>query len=171
MNDRATTAVTRQEESTPQTQQDRQVQQRRSAKDEAALLPPVDVFEDASGITLYADQPVRVGELCRFGGTLGTVEEVGLRSTRVRTLDRTVVTIPNGEFSNLQIENLARRDRFRYHPTLGLRYETSPDQIRYILVDVRRLLYAHPKVDSASARIRCTTCFGLSPPQLLPCSK
>jgi MscS family membrane protein len=106
------------------------------------------------GITLYADQPVRVGELCRFGGTLGTVEEVGLRSTRVRTRDRTVVTIPNGEFANLQIENFARRDRIRYHPTLGLRYETSPEQIRYVLVEVRRLLYAHPKVDSASARVR-----------------
>ena len=105
-------------------------------------------------ITLYADQPVRVGDLCRFGGTRGTVEEVGLRSTRVRTLERTLVTIPNGEFSNLQIENLSRRDRFWYHPTLGLRYETSPDQLRYVLVEVRRLLYAHPKVDSASARVR-----------------
>jgi MscS family membrane protein len=106
------------------------------------------------GITLYADQPVRVGEVCRFGGTVGTVEEVGLRSTRVRTLDRTVVTIPNAEFSNLQIENFARRDRIWFHPTLQLRYETTPDQIRYILVEGLRLLYAHPKIDSASARIR-----------------
>jgi MscS family membrane protein len=106
------------------------------------------------GITLYADQPVRVGEFCRFGATVGTVEEVGLRSTRVRTLDRTVVTIPNGEFSNLQIENFARRDRIWYHPTIGLRYETTPDQLRYVLVEVRRMLYAHPKVDSTSARVR-----------------
>ncbi|MGH8069111.1 MAG: mechanosensitive ion channel family protein [Candidatus Entotheonellia bacterium] len=113
------------------------------------------------GITLYADQPVRVGEFCRFGGTVGTVEEVGLRSTRVRTLDRTVVTIPNSEFSNLQIENFARRDRIWYHPTICLRYETTPDQIRYILVEVHRLLYAHPKVDSASARIRFVS-FGSS---------
>jgi hypothetical protein len=66
---------------------------------------------------------VRVGELCHFDGILGTVEEVGLRSTRVRTVARTVVTIPNAEFSNLQIENLARRDRIWYHPTLGLHYE------------------------------------------------
>jgi MscS family membrane protein len=106
------------------------------------------------GITLYADQPVRVGEFCRFGATVGTVEEVGLRSTRVRTLDRTVVTIPNSEFSNLQIENFARRDRIWYHPTVRLRYDTTPDQMRYVLVEVHRLLYAHPKVDSASARIR-----------------
>ncbi len=108
------------------------------------------------GITVYADQPVRVGEFCRFGGTLGTVEEVGLRSTRVRTLDRTVVTIPNAEFSNLPIENFARRERIWYHPTVSLRYETTPDQIRYVLVEIRRMLYAHPKVDSASARIRFT---------------
>jgi MscS family membrane protein len=106
------------------------------------------------GITLYADQPVRVGDFCRFGGTVGTVEEVGLRSTRVRTLDRTVVTIPNAEFSNLQIENFARRERIWFHPTISLRYGTSPDQVRYVLVEVRRMLYAHPRVDSGSARIR-----------------
>jgi MscS family membrane protein len=106
------------------------------------------------GITLYADQPVRVGDFCRFGGTVGTVEEVGLRSTRVRTLDRTIVTIPNAEFSNLQLETFAARDRLWYHPTLNVHAETTPDQIRYVLVEVHRLLYAHPKVDSASARIR-----------------
>jgi MscS family membrane protein len=106
------------------------------------------------GITVYADQPVRVGEFCRFGSKVGTVEEVGLRSTRVRTLDRTVVTIPNSEFSNLPIENFARRDRIWYHPTIRLRYETTPDQIRYVLVEVQRMFYAHPKVDSTSARIR-----------------
>ena len=106
------------------------------------------------GITLYADQPVLVGEFCRFGETVGTVEDVGLRSTRVRTLDRTVVTVPNAEFSNLQIENFTRRERIWYHPTIRLCYETTPDQIRYILVEVHRMLYAHPKVDSTSARIR-----------------
>jgi MscS family membrane protein len=119
-----------------------------------ALAAQKTVENFIGGITLYADQPVRVGDFCRFGATAGTVEEVGLRSTRVRTLDRTVVTIPNAEFSNLQIENFAGRDRIWYHPTLNVHYETTPDQIRYILVEVRRTLYAHPKVDSASARIR-----------------
>jgi hypothetical protein len=76
--------------------------------------------------------------------------------------DRTIVTIPNAEFSSLQIENSAKRDRFWYHPTLSLRYETTPDQLRYVLVEVRRLLYAHPQVDSASARIRFVG-FGSSP--------
>jgi MscS family membrane protein len=119
-----------------------------------ALAAQKTVENFIGGITLYADQPVRVGEFCRFGGTVGTVEEVGLRSTRVRTLDRTIVTIPNSEFSNFQIENFARRDRIWYHPTINVHYETTPDQIRYILVEGHRMLYAHPKVDSASARIR-----------------
>jgi len=65
-----------------------------------------------------------------------------------------VVTIPNSEFSNLPIENFARRDRIWYHPTIRLRYATTPDQIRYVLVEVHRLFYTHPKVDSMSARIR-----------------
>jgi MscS family membrane protein len=89
------------------------------------------------GITLYADRPVRVGDFCRFGDRVGTVEEIGLRSTRIRTLDRTLVSVPNAEFSNLHLENYTARDRIWYHPTIGLRYETTPDQLRFVLVEVR----------------------------------
>ena len=106
------------------------------------------------GVTIIADQPVRVGDFCRFGDRIGTVEDIGLRSTRVRTLDRTVVTIPNAEFSSLQLENFAQRDRFWWNPKLGLRYETTPDQIRWVLVEVRKLLYSHPRVDPDPARVR-----------------
>jgi MscS family membrane protein len=106
------------------------------------------------GITLILDQPVRVGDFCRFGDKIGTIEEVGLRSTRVRTLDRTVVSVPNGQFSALQLENFTERDRIWLHTTLGLRYETTPDQLRHVLVEVRRMLYAHPRVDRQPARIR-----------------
>lgn len=106
------------------------------------------------GVTIVADQPVRVGDFCRFGDRVGTVEDIGLRSTRVRTLDRTVVTIPNAEFSSLQLENFAQRDRFWWNPTLGLRYETTPDQIRFVLVETRKLLYSHPRVDPDPARVR-----------------
>jgi MscS family membrane protein len=106
------------------------------------------------GMTLYGDRPVRVGEFCRFGDKVGTVEEIGIRSTRVRTLDRTVVTIPNAAFSNLQLENFAKRDRMRLFAMIGVRYETTPDQLRYILVEVRKLLYAHERVTADPARIR-----------------
>jgi MscS family membrane protein len=106
------------------------------------------------GVTLIADQPVRVGDFCRFGDKIGTVEEVGLRSTRVRTLDRTLVTIPNAEFSAMQLENFTQRDRIWFHTTLGLRYETTSDQLRYVLIELKRLLVSHPKVDPDPARPR-----------------
>jgi MscS family membrane protein len=105
-------------------------------------------------VTLIADQPIRVGDFCKVGDTVGTVEQIGMRSTRIRTNHRTVVTIPNGEFSSLKIENFAHRDRFWFNPTLGLRYETTPDQIRYLLVELRAILYAHPKVLPDPARVR-----------------
>ena len=107
-------------------------------------------------VTLIADQPVRVGDFCRIGTVLGTVEQIGMLSTRIRTLARTIVTVPNRELSSLQIENYAYRDRFWFHPTFGLRFETTPDQIRYLLVELRAVLYAHPKVDPDPARIRFT---------------
>jgi MscS family membrane protein len=106
------------------------------------------------GVTLYGDRPVRVGDFCKFGDQVGTVEEIGIRSTRVRTLDRTVVTIPNAEFSNMKLENFAMRDRMRLFAMIGVRYETTPEQLRYILVEVRRLLYAHERVTPEPARIR-----------------
>ena len=109
------------------------------------------------GISLYADQPVRVGEVCRFGDQIGTIEEIGLRSTRIRTRERTLLTVPNAEFAHLQLDNFTRRDKYWYNPTLGLRYETSPDQMRYVLVEVRKTLYAHPLIDPDPARIRFTS--------------
>lgn len=107
-----------------------------------------------AALTLYADRPVRVGEFCRFGDTLGTVEEIGMRSTRIRTLDHTVLSVPNADFSKGRVENYTARRKIWYHPRIRLRYETTPDQVRYILVEVRKLLYAHPRVLPDPARIR-----------------
>jgi MscS family membrane protein len=72
------------------------------------------------GIALISDRPVLVGDLCQFGGQLGTVEDIGLRSTRIRTLDRTLVTIPNSQFSTMTLENYSKRDRMWFHPALHL---------------------------------------------------
>ncbi len=107
-----------------------------------------------SGFMLYADRPIAVGDFCRFGDKLGTVEHVGVRSTQVRSLDRTVITIPNAQFADLQLENYSRRDRIWLKATLQLRYETSPDQLRYILVELRKLLITHPKILSDPLRVR-----------------
>ena len=105
-------------------------------------------------VTLFTSRPVKVGDFCRFGNEIGTVEEIGLRATRIRTLDRTVITVANAEFANLHLDNFSARDRFWYHPTIQLRYETTPDQIRYILVEVRKMLYAHPIVLAEPLHVR-----------------
>jgi MscS family membrane protein len=121
----------------------------------AVALGAQKLFENLIGsLTVIADRPVRVGDFCRFGTTLGTVEDIGIRSTRVRTLNRTILTVPNGEFSAMQIENYAHRDRFLFNPVLNLRYETTPEQIRYLLQELRAMLYAHPRVDPNPARVR-----------------
>ncbi|MEE9374761.1 MAG: mechanosensitive ion channel family protein, partial [Rhizobiaceae bacterium] len=105
-------------------------------------------------ISVVADRPVRVGDFCKFGEVTGTVEDIGIRSTQVRTLDRTIVTIPNGAFSSMQIENYTVRDNFKFQTVLTMRYETTPDQIRYLLLEVRTLLYSHARVLEKPARVR-----------------
>lgn len=106
------------------------------------------------GLSLFIDRPVKVGDYFRYGQETGTVEEIGLRSTRIRTRDRTVVTIPNGEFSNLQLENFAVRDMMRLHTIIGVRYETTSDQLRYVLARLREILLAHPRITEDPARVR-----------------
>jgi MscS family membrane protein len=81
-------------------------------------------------VAVISDRPVSVGDFCKFGGGMGTVEDIGLRSTRIRTLDRTLVTVPNGSFSTMTLENFDRRDKTLFHVTLNLRRNTTPDQMR-----------------------------------------
>lgn len=107
-------------------------------------------------VALIADQPIRVGDFCKVGDISGTVESIGMRSTRIRKDTRTLVTIPNGEFSSSKIENFAPRDMFLFDPKIDLRYETTPDQIRYLLVELRSMLYSHPKLTIDPARVRFT---------------
>ncbi|MGC2183379.1 MAG: mechanosensitive ion channel family protein [Terriglobales bacterium] len=106
------------------------------------------------GVSVLGDEVIRVGDFCRFGDKVGTVEDISLRSTRVRTNDRTQLSIPNGSLATMTLENFSRRDKILLNTKIGLRYETSPDQMRYVLVQVRRLLYEHPKVETQGARNR-----------------
>jgi MscS family membrane protein len=106
------------------------------------------------GMMLVTDQPVRVGDLCRFGTRTGVVEDIGLRSTRIRTPDRSLVSVPNAEFSAAQIENLSVRDRMFLLTTLGLRLETTASQLRTVLDALRAMLAATPKIDGASVSVR-----------------
>lgn len=104
------------------------------------------------GIMVISDKPITVGDVCRADNFLGTVEDIGFRSTRIRTMDRTVVSIPNGQLAAMSLENFTLRDRFWLHHTLRLRYQTTVDQLRTVLEESRRILAAHPKVEPGSAR-------------------
>jgi MscS family membrane protein len=106
------------------------------------------------GISVLADEVIRVGDYCRFGDRTGTVEDISLRSTRVRTDARTELSIPNGSLATMNIENFTRRDKILFNPVLSIRYETTADQLRFLLAEVRRMLFEHPKVGSDSASIR-----------------
>jgi len=106
------------------------------------------------GVSVLGDEVIRVGDTCQFGERVGTVEDISLRSTRIRTTERTELSIPNGALATMNVENLTRRDKILFKTALGLRSETSPDQLRYVLAEIRRMLYEHPKVETSSARIR-----------------
>ncbi|MEX0698006.1 MAG: mechanosensitive ion channel domain-containing protein [Dongiaceae bacterium] len=106
------------------------------------------------GLTLYADRTVKVGDFCQFGDKMGVVEEIGLRSTRIRAPDRTVITVSNADLSNMQIVNFTRRDRSLLRTMIGLRYETTPAQMQEVLERIRTLLLDHPAVVRNTVRVR-----------------
>ena len=108
------------------------------------------------GVSVLGDEVIRVGDVCTFGDRTGTVEDIGLRSTRIRTAERTLVAIPNGVVASINVENLSRRDKILFKTNLGLRHESKADHVRYVLSEIRRLLYSHPKVETKTARARLT---------------
>jgi MscS family membrane protein len=113
------------------------------------------------GVSVIADKPVQVGDFCRVGDVSGTVEDIGMRSTRLRTTERTLVTIPNADFASRQIENFSARERFLFNPTIGLEYGISSAKLREGVEIIERVLIEHEKVDSDGARARFTN-FGPS---------
>ncbi len=114
------------------------------------------------GVSVLGDEVFRVGDVCRFGDRTGVVEDIGLRSTRIRTDERTLVAIPNGTVATINLENLSRRDKILFKTNLGLRLESKPDHVRFVLAEIRRLLYSHPAVETKSVRVRLTEIAGSS---------
>lgn len=106
------------------------------------------------GVAVVSDKPVFVGDVCKFGDSVGTVEDIGLRSTRIRTNDRTLVTIPNAQFSSMSLENFSRRDKMLFHPMLNLRRDTTPAQVQTLLDAIQKILTAHEKVETGKLPVR-----------------
>jgi len=106
------------------------------------------------GVSVLGDEVIRVGDVCKFGDRTGTVEDIGLRSTRVRTDDRTLLAIPNGTVATINVENLSRRDKILFKTVLGLHLDTPADQVRAVLTDIRRVLEESPKIENNTTRVR-----------------
>jgi MscS family membrane protein len=106
------------------------------------------------GISILTDKAIVVGDPCKIGDRAGTVEDIGLRSTKIRTEDRTVVSIPNGTVATATLENFRFRDKILCKQTIRLRYDLSPDHLRYVLEQLREVLAQHAKVEESTARVR-----------------
>ncbi len=121
----------------------------------AVALAAQKTLENVFGaFTLFIARPIQLGDFCEFGDISGTVEEIGLRSTRIRKLNRSVVHIPNSVFASNNLTNYAEIDRRHYKRELRLRLDSSPDQIRVLLIALRKLILSHPKTLDAESRVR-----------------
>ncbi len=104
------------------------------------------------GISIISDRVVRVGDTLKVGDMVGAIEDIGLRSTRIRTLDRTILSVPNGQIANLSLENLSARDKFWFHPNLSLRYDATAAQIDAAMAGIGKLLTLDSRIEPGTAR-------------------
>jgi MscS family membrane protein len=114
------------------------------------------------GVSLLMDDAVHVGDFCRIGGDLGTVEDIGLRSLKLRTLDQNISVVPNGSLAQMQFQNMSRRPKLLISQTFALRIETRVEQLRFVLDRVQSMLDQHPGIETGSSRVRVTSFAGAS---------
>ena len=106
------------------------------------------------GIFVLSDRSIVVGDVCQIGKYTGEVIDVGLRSMQLRTMNRTVVYVPNGTLATMEVENLTRRDKFLFTHVVGLRYETTLEQIQRVAKDIQASLSADGRVEKSTLRVR-----------------
>ena len=104
------------------------------------------------GISIIFDKTIRVGDGCRIGTQTGTVEDIGLRSTSLRTDARTVLTVPNGQLSAMNIENFGMREKSYFYHVVGIRVDTSSAQMHGLLDALRNLLKSDPRVERGTSK-------------------
>jgi MscS family membrane protein len=112
------------------------------------------------GVSLLMDKAVQVGDFCQIGDQLGTVEDIGLRSLKLRTLDQNLSVVPNGSLAQMQFQNMARRSKLLINQTFSLRIETQAEELRFVLDRVQSMLDQHPAIESGSCRVRVMSFVG-----------
>jgi len=106
------------------------------------------------GVMITTDRSIRVGDTCRVGDVTGTIVDIGIRSTRIRTLNRTLVSIPNGQTAAVSIENFSERDKYHCLHVIGVRYETDAAAMRGVLEAIREVLAGFREVEPETLRVR-----------------
>jgi MscS family membrane protein len=106
------------------------------------------------GVSLLMDKAVQVGDFCRIGDRVGTVEDIGLRSLKMRTLDQNLLVVPNGSLAQMPFENMRARTKLLINQNFSLRIETQVEQLRFVLDRVKSMLDEHPAIESGSSRVR-----------------
>jgi MscS family membrane protein len=106
------------------------------------------------GVSVIGDRPVLVGDVCHFGDRTGEILHIGLRSTRIRTADRTIISVPNAQFSAMSLENISSRDKIWFHPTLNLRRDTTSEQLSNVLSSIQEILKNKDKVEVGAIPVR-----------------
>jgi MscS family membrane protein len=107
-------------------------------------------------VAIGVDQPFRVGDMVKVEDVQGWVESIGMRSTRIRTLDRTLVSFPNGKLADTRCENIQVRDRLRLYANLALSYGTTAAQMRAVLSGIEAALRSHPRISADPPMVRFT---------------
>jgi len=108
------------------------------------------------GVSIIGDHPVRIGEFGKFGDLIGTVEDIGMRSTRIRTLNRTLVSVPNTAFAGYNLENYSSRDKILFNPTLSIKRTTPEEQVHGLVESLTQMLAANELVESGPTPVRVT---------------
>ena len=112
------------------------------------------------GISLLLDRAIQVGDFCKIGDRVGTVDDIGLRSLKLRTLDQNLLVVPNGVLAQMQFENMKARPKLLLQQTFSLRIETQVEQLRFVLDGVEKMLDEDPAIESGSSRLRVTNFAG-----------
>ncbi|MEE2616506.1 MAG: mechanosensitive ion channel family protein [Bacteroidota bacterium] len=120
----------------------------------AIALASKESIENLLGsFTIFFDAPFAVGDVITLGGVTGKVEKVGFRSTRIRTFDKSIVTVPNKNIINTELDNLGVRPVRRVKFNIGLTYDTTIEQIKNIVNDIQKLVDDHPMTNE-DGRVR-----------------
>jgi MscS family membrane protein len=109
------------------------------------------------GVSVIGDSPVTVGDFGKFGDVIGTVEDIGMRSTRIRTLSRTVVSVPNSSFAGINLENYSLRDKILFNPTLQIKRAAPKEKIRRGISAIQEALSRNKMVELGPNPVRITS--------------